>query len=295
MEQGWLQDTPQLNANEADYLVEMWLRRRLQAPEQTPLDTNKLSLRELALALGTTEQDLAMLLCEIRDKRTKKKSLRLKRAMPIRKTVIFIAGIYTAVFALCFAMWNMGYNSARGRVHYYPDYYQNQAIYVSHSEPGHPPLDDAIGFQYQNTTVYSIARGSAKNIDWKAVQVGLEDRIDRIGGSTNLVLAESLSQKEIEASLAKADGVLARNPNRYDGYSLVPPSIPDYLHGDRLVDWEVFTLNFGSRSISTPIPIAKVANPMLDAAIKAKVRGSLSKILDVVKSTSSGVTTKITR
>lgn len=300
MDQSWQQDAPRLTANEADYLVEMWLRQRLQAPDQLPLDTNKLSLRELAAALGTTEQDLALLLCQIRDKRARKKALPARRAMPVRKTMILIAGIYTAMFGLCYLMWHLGFTSGRQSGYYPPAFASgpptvSSPVSYTRNPPGHPNLHNAIGFRFRDSMFYANGSSAAKDVDWKQAQAALVDRILSLSSAGQQVLAENLTQQEIDQSLHGADGVLLETSNPYNGMELGEPRLPDTVRGDRLVGWEIFTLVFDGREISTIVPIPHVANPLLDAAIKTRVENSVKKLLEVVKSGKAATNPQIIR
>src|SRR5689334_4605186 len=97
MEQ-WHMDAPRMTAREADQLVELWLAGRLGRSSTGRLDTHNLSIAELAFALGTSEEELALMLCQIRSQGTSGRKLR--KAIPVNRSWVLIAEIYGAVAVL---------------------------------------------------------------------------------------------------------------------------------------------------------------------------------------------------
>lgn len=293
MEQGWLHETPKLTANEADHLVELWLRKRLLAPDQTPLDTSKLSLRELAIALGTTEQELALMLCDIRDKRTRKGLPKQHRKpMSVSRTLIFIAGIYVGLVGLSFFMWNMGFNSGRSGAAYYgynsgPTTWSRPTptSYYDRNLPNHTPLTQAVGFQYRDIFCTSSQGIGIENGEWDQIQKALEEAVTEYSGSESQPFVEAISKKDIDKALAAGDGVIPEIPKqpRYGSRIMRQPELPSSLKEGPYVGWDVFTVDVEGRRISTPMPRPKVANPDLEKAIRARVGQTIAKLLDTLR------------
>src|SRR5579862_9034493 len=103
MESKWQNLAPTVTPNEADRVVELWLRQRLNGTEHLPVDTSSLTLSELARALGVRDEEAAALLGQIRNQQVKPH----KRPMPVDRSWKLIGMIYACAALLAIAIYSL--------------------------------------------------------------------------------------------------------------------------------------------------------------------------------------------
>jgi hypothetical protein len=291
MDQRWRMDVPRMSANEADQVVDLWLRERMSAVNEEPINPRALSIPELAQTLGAREDEVALLLCHIRDR---KNSRRLKPAIPVRRSWLIIGAIYGSVFILGAGLFGIGFargiRSARMGApfafrssrfaNYYDRYTTGRAIpeefgfdYRHTYSPAMAPRPIRV-VSADNDTLASFAQAT----DWVAAQRGLQAAIEDINSQRGVALAQDITDKQIEASLAKGEE---------RGISAITESesiTPSEIDRDRLVSWSVFTVTYNDRRISTWMPMAKVADETLEKAVRGNIEKRLERLLKALKS-----------
>jgi hypothetical protein len=287
----WQTEVPRLTANEADQVVDLWLRQRLTAVDEVPVDPRALTIPELAVALGAREEDVAVLLCHIRDRRTARK---IKPAIPVRKSWFYIAAIYACFIVLGSALFGFGFRQgnrsagrwmARGSFGYVRQPYFDRTA-------GHSRIPEEFGFRYRNTLSpgsqrapesVSVVSGDGgllykSGTDWEQAEKGLINAANQLNADVPKALSTTVTDSEIASAVAYG---------RQRGISSVIQGDrlePEQVDKDRLISWSAFSITRDGRTVTAYLPATKVTDESLDKAVNGIVKDRISRMLKLLKS-----------
>lgn len=281
MQNEWQTDLPRLSPNEADKILELWLRQRLSGGEKTLLDSKSLGIRDLSQALGAREEDVLVLLAQIRGKR----KARVRSAISVTRSWAMIAGIYLAAGALALVlyMWNRGFAEAPYyRASYVADWGQTRPI---RRVIGVASMPRGLGFSYRGYNAPGESyRGDV--VDWSVAERSLLDMIGRIRTEEATVYEPLVSPEEISAALTTQPSLLREFPpprarrlrefGPRDTSEELPPE-------NRLVQWHALSVNANGHEMRVALPSAKISNSSLDAAVRKEVKARVSGLIKALQ------------
>lgn len=280
MDSQWQTSHTPITADEADRLVELVLRQRLSGSELIPVDTKGLTLHSIAQAVGARDEEVAMLLCDLRGQKGK---IPTRKAIPVKRSLALIAAIYGGVFFLAVGMYLLG-GSVHPRTVIFtrgPDGMLrplNSVPTMYHVRGVGDQLPRAVGFTYRQESRPGIPTMSNETIDWTKAEQGLIDAVNDLNSSEAVVLKGDVSQADIASEIARGDSLPADSINGLpDQYGNAPQ-----LEG-RLVRWEPFELTVNDHTIRTVLPSAKVADEALEKAVRANIKDRIAKIIKAMR------------
>lgn len=260
MDNQWLTDAPRLTANEADKVVEFWLRQRLTGSEQVPVKSDNLTLPELSAALGAREEEVALLLYQIRNHTTSKG---FAKPIPTRRTWWYIGAIYAGVACIAISSYSFGRSHSRiimGSGFPREGYgVSGPSDYFNRYGPSGPILPREFGFKYRNTEAFPETMYN-NTVDWTGAEDGLLRVIQDLNAQVDTRLAESVTSERVKAALA------------------LDPSQPNPL-----ISWETFTLTLDDHKLSTKIPAPLVYDEELDRAVRTEINNRITRLLKAMK------------
>jgi hypothetical protein len=236
-------------------------------------------LTDLAQALGCREDEVAMMLYQIREK--KGSVGRRRKVIPVGRSWVFIVAIY-AVFCLGAGMYAIGrssryvstYDDQGWRYVNQPDFYP-ASDYFNRSATNHK-LPNEFGFRYRNSYLDGQQNYSRKPLDWDTAELALNDVVLSINAKEPVNLVEDVTDKEIADALAK--GKTTGTPK-----ASFDPGQTQRVGVNRLIDWLPLKLEVDGHTISTTLPSAKVANEKVDAAVNLSIKDRLSKLIKAMR------------
>ncbi|HWA82334.1 MAG TPA: hypothetical protein VG820_02800 [Fimbriimonadaceae bacterium] len=275
MESQWQISGTPITADEADKLVELVLRQRLSGSDQIPVDTGSLTVRSLAQAIGAREEEIVMLLGDLR---SSKRSVRPRPAIPIRKSMAIIATIYGGAACLALGMYLLG--TLHPRTVYYggypsPVYYGNATTTTDVARSLRSRLPTGFGFRYRNYS-HQSGRLLGEQADWAAAEKYYIDFVNRVGSSAPVSVKSDIRAQDIASELALGDTLTDRASNTPYGANMP-------LGEGQLIRWDPIEITVDGHTISTVIPTAKVADETLEKAIRENVRQRIAKLMKLMR------------
>jgi hypothetical protein len=271
----WNSESTRLTPNEADQVVELWLRQRITGAGDLPVNTSALTLPDLAQALGAREEEVALMLVHIRDK---KNLNRRRRAIPVKRSWAIIAAIYVAVLALGIGAFSIGRQTAPQG--FGNDYYRRSwrsslspvSRYLDRNGTSYR-LPQEFGFTYRDAAMDAGPNFRESTLDWELAEKALVEAIISINSEAPVNLTDAVSAKDVPDALANppkphkdADGSPAETIN------------------NALVEWHTLILEVDNHHVSTTVPAAKVANELVEKAVRDVVKQRVAKLLKAMKS-----------
>ncbi|MFI5385365.1 MAG: hypothetical protein ACHQ50_04505 [Fimbriimonadales bacterium] len=268
MKNEWQTDLPRLSPDEADHVVELWLRRRLNGSEEIPVESHALSLRELSQALGAREDEVVALLAQIRAKQHP----RVRAAIPVQRSWHLILAIYAAVALLgcAFFAWRVSavrigqgvsaaeWNAMNGR----PGAFRIAA------------MPRGFGFSYRGYVSPEAPIYSDGQVDWAKGEKALLDQIVKINAQGATTYEPLVSPEEIASALS---------PNFRQSPEYGPPDNMETPSESRLVEWRPLSVNVNGHEMRTILPSAKVANASVENAVRQDIKSRVSGMLKALQ------------